>query len=117
MYFLNLIRCGITMNQNDLKNHAKETGHTSFVENVTLSEEEKQKQLIKLAEKIKQKRIEREAFEREEELLREKHRIKSGKEIIAAKKRYRKIISVIRDNHLLIFTDDIYFLSKNQEPC
>lgn len=72
--------------------HAGKTGHSQFSESTEekkpLTEEERQEQLRLVDEKLKQKRKEREEKEKVEALEREKHRIKSGKEMVAAKKRW-----------------------------
>jgi len=68
------------------------SGHSNFSESTEekkpLTEEEKKEQMKKLEERLKEKRREREAKEKEEENEREKIRIRSGKEITAAKKKY-----------------------------
>lgn len=72
--------------------HAAKSGHSSFSESTEekkpLSEEEKKEQLRLVEEKLKQKRKEREEKEKLEALEREKIRIKAGKEMSAAKKKY-----------------------------
>lgn len=66
------------------------SGHENFVESTEekkpLTDEERKEQLAKIEAKLKQRRLEREAREKEETLLREKARIKSGKELLEAKK-------------------------------
>ncbi|KAF4532703.1 hypothetical protein B566_EDAN004690 [Ephemera danica] len=77
--------------QLEVEFHAGKTGHSSFSESTEekrpLTEEEKQEQLRKVEEKLKQKRLERAEQEKAEAVERERIRIKSGKEMIAAKKR------------------------------
>jgi hypothetical protein len=87
-----LFRCGkLFKAQLEVQFHAGKTGHSSFSESTEekrpLTEEEKREQLRKVEEKLKQKRQERAELEKLEALEREKIRIKSGKEMIAAKKR------------------------------
>lgn len=71
--------------------HAAKTGHSQFSESTDekkpLTEEEKQDQLKKLEEKLKQKRREREEREKAEQLEREKQRIQCGKELSLIKKK------------------------------
>lgn len=71
--------------------HAGKTGHSSFSESTEekkpLTEEEKQEQMRLVEEKLKVKRKEREEREKQEALERERIRIKSGKEMVATKKR------------------------------
>lgn len=75
--------------------HASKTGHENFSESTEevkpLSDEDKKEQLAKLEAKLKQRRLEREAKEKEEALLREKNRIKSGKELLEAKKKHDEL--------------------------
>ncbi|XP_071454498.1 UBX domain-containing protein 1 [Hetaerina americana] len=77
--------------QLEVEYHAAKSGHSSFSESVEekkpLTEEEKKEQLRKIEEKLKQKRKEREEQEKKDALEKEKMRIRSGKEIVAAKKR------------------------------
>jgi len=65
-------------------------GHENFSESTeektALTEEEKKEQLAKIMDKLKQRRLDREAREKEETLQRERARIKSGKEMLEAKK-------------------------------
>lgn len=56
-----------------------------------MTEEEKKEQLAKIEAKLRRRRLEREAREREEALLREKNRIKSGKELLEAKKKHDEL--------------------------
>ncbi|CAG2054902.1 unnamed protein product [Timema podura] len=77
--------------QVEVEFHAAKTNHSNFSESKEekrpLSEEEKREQLRKLEDKMRQKRLEREEGEKKEALERERLRIKSGKEITAAKKK------------------------------
>lgn len=79
--------------------HAAKSGHSSFSESTEekkpLTDEERKEQLRLVEEKLKQKRKEREEKEKLEALEREKIRIKSGKEMSAAKKRYNKITNPV----------------------
>ncbi|XP_054262392.1 UBX domain-containing protein 1 [Macrosteles quadrilineatus] len=84
--------CGkLFKNQLEVEFHAAKSGHSSFSESTEekkpLTEEEKKEQLRLVEEKLKQKRKEREEKEKLEALEREKNRIKSGKEMTAAKKK------------------------------
>ncbi|XP_067009971.1 UBX domain-containing protein 1 [Anabrus simplex] len=84
--------CGkLFKSQLEIEFHAAKSGHVNFSESTEekkpLSEEEKREQLRKLEEKMKQKRMEREEKEKVEALERERIRIKSGKELTAAKKK------------------------------
>ncbi|KAK9507351.1 hypothetical protein O3M35_007227 [Rhynocoris fuscipes] len=80
--------------QLEVEYHASKTGHTNFTQSTEekkpLTEEEKKAQLQLLEEKLKQKKKEKEEKEKAEELEREKNRIKSGKEMIALKKKYQE---------------------------
>ena len=71
--------------------HAAKSGHSSFSESTEekkpLTEEEKAAQLQLLEEKMKQKRLAREAEDKKEALEREKVRIKMGKEMAEAKRK------------------------------
>ncbi|XP_069689431.1 UBX domain-containing protein 1 isoform X4 [Periplaneta americana] len=84
--------CGrLFRSQLEVEFHAGKSGHSSFSESTEekkpLTEEQKKEQLKKLEEKMKQKRFEREEAEKKEALEREKLRIRSGKEMVAAKKK------------------------------
>lgn len=71
--------------------HATKSGHSNFSESTEekqpLTEEEKLEQLQKIEAKLKQRRLEREAREKQESLDRERNRIRSGKEMIEAKRK------------------------------
>lgn len=71
--------------------HAAKSGHSSFSESTEekkpLTEEEKLAQKAKLEELMQQKRREREEKEKKEALDRERNRIRSGKEMIEAKRK------------------------------
>ncbi|KAJ1519707.1 hypothetical protein ONE63_004968 [Megalurothrips usitatus] len=77
--------------QAEVEFHAAKTQHTDFSESTEekkpLTDEEKAEQVRKLEEKMKLKRKEREEREKQEALEREKDRIRSGKEMIEAKKK------------------------------
>lgn len=85
--------CGkLFKNNTEVEFHASKSGHENFSESTEekrpLTEEEKREQLAKIEAKLKQRRLEREARERVDELEREKNRIRSGKEILEAKKKH-----------------------------
>lgn len=77
--------------QLEIEYHATKSGHSQFSESTEekkpLTDEEKQKQLQLLEQKLKEKKKEREEKETSEALEREKNRIRSGKEIIATRKK------------------------------
>ncbi|XP_060529970.1 UBX domain-containing protein 1 [Cylas formicarius] len=84
--------CGKLFKSNqEVEFHASKSGHENFSESTEekkpLTEEEKKEQLAKIEAKLKQRRLEREQREKEEALLREKARIRSGKELLEAKKK------------------------------
>lgn len=88
--------CGKIFNTDDeIQFHASKSGHENFSESTeekkSLTEEEKKEQLARIEAKLKQRRLEREAREKEEALLKEKARIKSGKELLEAKKKYEEL--------------------------
>lgn len=74
-----------------LEYHAMRTNHSNFSESTEekkpLTEEAKKEQMKMLEERLKEKRIERINREQEEDFEREKLRIRSGKELNAAKKK------------------------------
>uniref|UniRef100_A0A0A9XYU0 UBX domain-containing protein 1 n=1 Tax=Lygus hesperus TaxID=30085 RepID=A0A0A9XYU0_LYGHE len=84
--------CGkLFKSQLEVEFHATKSGHSQFSESTEekkpLTEEEKRQQMALLEQKLKEKKREREEKEKEEALAREKNRIRSGKEIVAAKKK------------------------------
>lgn len=84
--------CGkLFKTQLEVEYHAAKSGHSSFSESTEekkpLTEEEKLEQKLKLERIMQQKRKEREEKEKQEALEREKIRIKSGKEMIEAKRK------------------------------
>lgn len=84
--------CGkLFKSQDDVEFHAAKTQHSSFSESTEekkpLSEEEKKAQLALLEEKMKRKRQEREENEKKEALERERLRIKSGKDMLEARRK------------------------------
>lgn len=88
--------CGrLFKNHEEVEFHAAKSGHSSFSESTEekkpLTEEEKQAQKARLEELMKQKRKEREEKEKTEALEREKHRIRSGKEIIEARRKQEDV--------------------------
>lgn len=78
----------------ELECHAVQSGHKNFSESTEekrpLTEEEKLEQLQKIEAKLKQRRLEREAREKQESLDRERNRIRSGKEMIEAKRKHEE---------------------------
>ncbi|KAL1501429.1 hypothetical protein ABEB36_006749 [Hypothenemus hampei] len=88
--------CGKLFKTNEeVEFHASKSGHENFSESTEekrpLTEEEKKEQLAKIEAKLRQRRLDREAKEKEEALLREKARIKSGKELLEAKKKHEEM--------------------------
>uniref|UniRef100_A0A6M2DH61 Putative ubiquitin regulatory protein n=1 Tax=Xenopsylla cheopis TaxID=163159 RepID=A0A6M2DH61_XENCH len=84
--------CGkLFKSHSEVEYHAAKSGHSQFAESTEikkpLTEEEKKDQLAKLEERLRQKRKEREEKEKEEERERERLRIKSGKDMLEAKKK------------------------------
>lgn len=84
--------CGrLFKSQVEVEFHATKSGHSNFSESTLekkpLTEEERQQQLAKVEEKLKAKRVERELKEKEEALERERLRIKSGKDLIEARRK------------------------------
>ncbi|KAF6211209.1 hypothetical protein GE061_014324 [Apolygus lucorum] len=84
--------CGkLFKSQLEVEFHATKSGHSQFSESTEekkpLTDEEKRQQMALLEQKLKEKKKEREEKEKEEALAREKNRIRSGKEIVAAKKK------------------------------
>ncbi|XP_046611528.1 UBX domain-containing protein 1 [Neodiprion virginianus] len=84
--------CGKLFKSNlEVEFHATKSGHDSFSESTEekkpLTEEEKKEQLRLLEEKMRQKRKEREELEKKEAFEKEKLRIRSGKEMVEAKKK------------------------------
>ncbi|EFA10323.1 UBX domain-containing protein 1 [Tribolium castaneum] len=88
--------CGkLFKSQDEVEFHATKSGHEHFSESTEekkpLTEEEKKEQLAKIEAKLKQRRMEREAREKQEALEKERSRIKSGKELLEAKKKHDEI--------------------------
>ncbi|CAG9865212.1 unnamed protein product [Phyllotreta striolata] len=88
--------CGKLFQTNEeVEFHASKTGHENFSESSEekkpLTDEEKKEKLAKIEAKLKQRRLERESKEKEEALLREKNRIKSGKELLEAKRKHEEL--------------------------
>ncbi|XP_058815835.1 UBX domain-containing protein 1-A [Topomyia yanbarensis] len=84
--------CGkLFKTQDEVEFHAAKTQHSSFSESTEekkpLTEEEKKAQLALLEEKMKRKRLEREENEKKEALERERLRIKSGKDMLEARRK------------------------------
>lgn len=84
--------CGkLFKSQDEVEFHAAKTQHSSFSESTEekkpLTEEEKKAQLALLEEKMKRKRQEREENEKKEAQERERLRIKSGKDMLEAKRK------------------------------
>ncbi|RZB39926.1 UBX, APG6, and/or AAA 32 domain containing protein [Asbolus verrucosus] len=88
--------CGkLFKTQEEVEFHATKSGHENFSESTeekkALTEEEKKEQLAKIEAKLKQRRLEREAREKQEALEKERNRIKSGKEMLEAKKKHDEL--------------------------
>lgn len=88
--------CGkLFKDASEIEYHAAKTSHSNFSESTEekkpLTEEEKKAQLALLEEKIKKKRAEREEQEKKDALEREKNRIRSGKDMTAAKARQEEM--------------------------
>lgn len=84
--------CGkLFKSQDEVEFHAAKTQHSSFSESTEekkpLTEEEKKAQLALLEEKMKRKRQEREENDKKEAQERERLRIKSGKDMLEAKRK------------------------------
>lgn len=84
--------CGkLFKSQDEVEFHAAKTQHSSFSESTEekqpLSEDEKKAQLALLEEKMKRKRQEREENDKKEAADRERLRIKSGKDMLEARRR------------------------------
>ncbi|XP_058126646.1 UBX domain-containing protein 1-B [Anopheles ziemanni] len=84
--------CGkLFKSQEEVEFHAAKTQHGSFSESTEekkpLTEEEKKAQLALLEDKMRRKRQEREENEKKEAMERERLRIKSGKDMLEAKRR------------------------------
>uniref|UniRef100_A0A2M3Z982 Putative ubiquitin regulatory protein n=1 Tax=Anopheles braziliensis TaxID=58242 RepID=A0A2M3Z982_9DIPT len=84
--------CGkLFKSQEEVEFHAAKTQHSSFSESTEekkpLTEEEKKAQLALLEEKMKRKRQEREENEKKEAMERERLRIKSGKDMLEARRK------------------------------
>ncbi|GAB0092237.1 UBX domain-containing protein 1 [Sergentomyia squamirostris] len=79
----------------EVEYHAVKSGHSSFSESTEekkpLTEEEKKAQLQLLEEKLKQKRQEREEKEKVEALEKEKVRIRSGKDLLEARRKMEEV--------------------------
>lgn len=94
MYFhISVLSCNkLFKSQLEVEYHATKSGHSNFSESTEekkpMTDEEKQEQLRKIEEKLKEKRREREESEKKEALEKEKRRIQSGKEITEAKRKY-----------------------------
>lgn len=91
--------CGKLFKTNlEVEFHATKSGHDSFSESTEekrpLTEEEKKEQLRLLEEKMRQKRKEREELEKKEALEKERLRIRSGKEMVEAKKKLALAVNV-----------------------
>uniref|UniRef100_A0A6B2EGD1 Putative ubiquitin regulatory protein n=1 Tax=Phlebotomus kandelakii TaxID=1109342 RepID=A0A6B2EGD1_9DIPT len=79
----------------EVEYHAVKSGHSSFSESTeekrALTEEEKKEQLVQLEEKLRKKRAEREEKEKLEALDKEKTRIRSGKDLLEARRKMEEI--------------------------
>ncbi|XP_031833188.1 UBX domain-containing protein 1 [Nomia melanderi] len=88
--------CGKLFKTNlEVEFHATKSGHDKFSESTEekkpLTEEEKKEQLRILTEKLRQKNKEREEQERLDTFTREKNRIRVGKEMAQAKKKWEEL--------------------------
>lgn len=88
--------CGkLLRNEDEVQYHAAKTQHSSFSESTDevkpLSKEEKEAQLAKLHEKLKQKRLEREEQEKKEQIAREKQRRAHGKDMTSTKEKMAEL--------------------------
>lgn len=88
--------CGkLLRNEDEVQYHAAKTQHSSFSESTDevkpLSKEEKEAQLAKLHEKLKQKRLEREEQEKKEQIAREKQRRAHGKDMTFTKEKMAEL--------------------------
>lgn len=88
--------CGkLFKSQQDVEYHAAKSGHSNFSESTEekkpLTDEEKREQLSKIESKLRQRRLEREEREKSEALDREKHRIRTGKEMLEAKQKHEEL--------------------------
>lgn len=84
--------CGkLFKSQEEVEFHAAKTEHSSFSESTEekkpLTEEEKKAQLALLEDKMRRKRQEREENEKKEAMERERLRIKSGKDMLEARRK------------------------------
>ncbi|KAH9514237.1 UBX domain-containing protein 1, partial [Bulinus truncatus] len=84
--------CGkLLKSEMDAQAHAARTQHANFTESTDeikpLTEEEKKQQLIKLQEKLKQKRLEKEDMEKKEQIQQEKLRRHQGRDLSLAKQK------------------------------
>lgn len=77
--------------QLEVEFHAAKTGHNNFSESTEekkpLTDEEKKEQMVRIEEKLRLKRAERDAQEKQDALDREKMRIRSGKDMGDAQRR------------------------------
>lgn len=88
--------CGkLLRNEDEVQFHAAKTQHSSFSESTDevkpLSKEEKEAQLARLQERLKQKRLEREEQEKKEQLTREKQRRAHGKDMTSIKEHMAEV--------------------------
>lgn len=84
--------CGkLFKSQLEVEYHATKSSHSNFSESTEekkpLTDEEKQEQIRRIKEKLKETRRKKEEEEKQEALLKEKQRIQSGKEMTEAKKK------------------------------
>ncbi|KAF7259460.1 hypothetical protein EG68_03352 [Paragonimus skrjabini miyazakii] len=81
-------------NEEEVQIHSARTGHVNYSESTEevkpLTEEERKAQMEKLQDLLRQKKLQRDAQEKQEELEREKRRRKQGKDIVSAKTKFEE---------------------------
>ncbi|KAL5008331.1 hypothetical protein ScPMuIL_013912 [Solemya velum] len=87
--------CGkLLKSEMDAQAHAARTQHASFSESTEeikpMTDAEKQEQLLKLQERRKQMRLEKEEMDKKEQIQREKIRRSTGKDMISAKQKIQE---------------------------
>ncbi|CAG0913021.1 unnamed protein product [Notodromas monacha] len=81
-------------NVDEAEIHASKTKHVNFSESTEekkhLTEEEKKDRILKLQERLKLRRLEREQQEKDAAIMKEKNRIKTGKEIAEMRRKHEE---------------------------
>ncbi|KAA3675511.1 uncharacterized protein DEA37_0001597, partial [Paragonimus westermani] len=81
-------------NEEEVQIHSARTGHVNYSESAEevkpLTDEERKAQMEKLQDLLRQKKLQRDAQEKQEELEREKRRRKQGKDIVSAKAKFEE---------------------------